>query len=120
MRGVVRAASIALTVAAAGVASPPPAAAAAAPSLRVLDDRPLVVTGRGFVPGERVVVTAVTSLGARIARVRATRAGRVTARLRLHGGPCGAAVAVRARGASGRSAAVAVAAAPPCVPPPRS
>ena len=109
---------LALAVAA-GFAGHGAADAPAAPSLRILDDRPLVVSGSGFVPGERVVVTAVTSLGPRIARVRAAGNGRIKARLVLAGGPCGAAVAVRARGASGRTAAVAVAAGRPCVPPPR-
>jgi hypothetical protein len=108
-----------LAVAATLVALAAPSAATAAPTLRVVTASPLVVAGAGFAPGERVVVTAITLTGPRIARVRASAAGRFRARLRTVAVGCGAAVAVRALGESGRRAVLRRTPGSPCVPPPR-
>lgn len=107
------------TLAALGVAAlvVPAAQAGAVPKLRLVTVQPLVVRGESFQPGERVVVTAMTSVGPRRVVVRATARGRFGAAFRLANQPCGKAFAVRAVGATSRPAALAVLA-PPCVPPP--
>jgi hypothetical protein len=89
----------------------------APPTLRVVSTSPLVVAGTGFRAGERVTVTALSSVRPHIVRIRATRRGSFRVRLGRFTQPCGSPWAVRARGASRRVAVVRLAAAP-CVPPP--
>jgi hypothetical protein len=111
-------AAIGIVAAAAAVAAAvAPAQAVREPALHVVRERPLVIAGRGFGAGERVALTALTSLGPRIVRVRASAAGRFTARFALFTQPCGRPFAVRARGSAGSVALIRLAA-PPCVPPP--
>src|SRR3954447_25054389 len=100
------------------VAAALPSAGGGSPSLRMLDREPLVVRGDGFVPGERVSVTALTGLGPRAVRTTA-RAGTFKVTLRLPDQPCAAAFAVRARGDGGSVAMMRLPQPPPCVPPPR-
>lgn len=88
------------------------------PTLRVVSATPLIVAGSGFEARERITVTALTSLGPRIVRTRATEAGRFRAQLGVFTQPCGKPFAVRARGAGG-SVAMLRLETPPCVPPPR-
>jgi hypothetical protein len=95
----------------------PIASAASVPKLRLVGTQPLVVRGESFKPLERVVVTALTPIGPRRIVVRATSGGRLGATFRLPSQPCGTAFAIRAVGALGSRAAVAVPSAP-CVPPP--
>ena len=89
----------------------------ATPTLRLVSANPLVVKGVGFAPGERVTVTALTSLGPRAVRARATQHGTFRVLLGRFPQPCGKPFAVRARGAQGSFAFLRLAA-PPCVPPP--
>jgi hypothetical protein len=93
------------------------AAASAKPSLRV-QFKGAVVTGSHFHPGELVTVTLITSNGPRTARVWAT-GGTFRVAFRVPARGCGAAYAVRARGASGSAAHLVFAEPPVCVPPPR-
>ena len=95
----------------------PAAAATATPKLRLVGTQPLVVRGESFKPRERVVVTALTSIGPKRIVVRATSYGRLGATFRLPGQPCGKAFAIRATGGLGSRAVVAVPSSP-CVPPP--
>jgi hypothetical protein len=108
-----------ITLAAIGVAAlvVPTTQAGMTPKLRLVTAQPLAVRGEAFRPGERVVVTALTSIGARRVVVRATARGRFGATFRLPNQPCGKAFAVRAVGAASRSATLVVPG-PPCVPPP--
>jgi hypothetical protein len=94
-----------------------PAQVERTPRLSVVSEQPLVVAGGGFVVRERVVVTALTSLGPRVARVRASAAGTFRARFAPFTQPCGRPFAVRARGSAGSVATVRLAGRP-CVPPP--
>lgn len=87
------------------------------PTLKVVDTRPLVVAGAGFVAHERVTVTALTSLGPRFQRTYASATGAFRVRFGPFPQPCSKPVAVRARGATG-DVAIARLTAPPCVPPP--
>ena len=73
------------------------AGAATRPSLRLLDDSPVVVRGTGFAPGERVAVTASTRARSVTRRAAATRLGVFTVRFDLSL-PCTGAV-VKAVGA---------------------
>jgi hypothetical protein len=93
------------------------AEASGAPTLRLAGRQNLVVRGESFHAGERVVVTAVTSLGPRQVRVKATRAGSFRTILRLSAQPCGRAVMVVAKGGAGSLATVRLTGSP-CVPPP--
>jgi hypothetical protein len=93
-------------------------AQAAAPKLRIVAPQPLVVVGSGFTPGERVTVSALTSLGPRVRRTRATTRGTFKVSFRPFPQPCGKPFAVRARGAES-GVALARLPAPPCIPPPR-
>ena len=95
----------------------PAGTAASAPKLRLVWTQPLVVRGEAFKPGERVVVTALTPVGPKRVVVRATSRGRLGATFRLPSQPCGKAFAIRATGALGSRAVLAVPSAP-CVPPP--
>ena len=95
----------------------PAGTAATAPKLRLVWTQPLVVRGEAFKPGERVVVTALTPVGPKRVVVRATSRGRLGATFRLPSQPCGKAFAIRATGALGSRAVLAVPSAP-CVPPP--
>jgi hypothetical protein len=128
-RGVVR---IALVAIALGVLAAPLAAAASVsqrdeasatvtashPTLHLVSANPLVVAGTGFESRERVTLTALTTLGPRIQKTRATSAGRFRAQLGSFSQPCGKPFAVRARGIGGSLATLHLEA-PPCVPPPR-
>jgi len=91
---------------------------AAAPTLRVADREPLIVVGDHFAPGERVSVTALTTLGPRTTRVVAVR-GRFRVEFAVPSKGCGAAFGVRARRANGTVVVAALPRAPVCVPPPR-
>jgi hypothetical protein len=102
----------------AGIATAHAAAGAqGAPALQAATVRPLVVVGAGFAPGERVTVTALTSLRMRSVLAKASGAGTFRARLGWFARPCGSPFAVRARGAAGSRASLRLPAAP-CVPPP--
>ena len=57
--------------------------AQASPMLRVVDTTPFVVVGSGFQAAEGVSVTAMTTLGPQIVRVRATRSGTFRARFQI-------------------------------------
>jgi hypothetical protein len=85
--------------------------------LRVVDTTPLVVAGSGFQASERVTVTAMTTLGLRIVRLRASTAGTFRAGFRISTRPCTRPFAIRARGAAGSVATVTMRV-PPCIPPP--
>ena len=87
------------------------------PKLRVVDRTPLVVAGNGFQPAERVTVTALTTLGLRIVRLRATTTGTFRALFRVSTRPCTRPFAIRARGSAGSVATVTMRV-PPCIPPP--
>ena len=89
----------------------------AEPRLTLERRSPLVVRGVGFVPGERVVVTALTLTGPRRTGTRASSIGRFRIVLRTTAQPCGKPLAVRARGGRGSIATLVLDAAP-CVPPP--
>jgi hypothetical protein len=93
------------------------AEASGVPTLRLAGRQNLVVRGESFRAGERVVVTAVTSLGPRQVRVRATRGGSFRTTLHLSAQPCGRAVMVVAKGGAGSLATVRLTGSP-CVPPP--
>ena len=69
--------------------------------LRSID--PVVVTGRGFAPGEPVLLTATAEGTGRVVPLVAKRNGTFTARFRLHLGPC-APLTVRAVGTRGSRA----------------
>ena len=108
---------LALLVVAALACVAPTAQATTAPKLRLVSPQPLVVRGEGFLPRERVAVTAITMIGPRRVVARASVRGRFVATLGLVSQPCGDAVAVRALGARGSAAWVDVPSRP-CVPPP--
>jgi hypothetical protein len=93
------------------------AQAQGAPKLRVVDTTPLVVAGNGFQPAERVTVTAMTTLGPRIVRLRASTTGTFRAWFQISPRPCTRPFAIRARGAAGSVATVTMRV-PPCIPPP--
>jgi hypothetical protein len=93
------------------------AAAGPKPALRV-QFKGALVTGAHFHPGELVTVTLITGNGSRSTRVRAT-AGTFRVAFRVPGKGCGAAYAVRARGAGGSAAMLVFGEPPVCVPPPR-
>ena len=114
MRGT---AFILVIASAAAVAASAPGQPARTPTLKVVDTRPLIVAGAGFVAYERVTVTAMTALGPRFRRAYASATGAFRARLGLFPEPCGNPFAVRARGATG-DVAIARLTAQPCVPPP--
>ena len=82
-------------------------AATNAPRLTLVQKQPPVVAGAGFVPNERVTVTAITLYGPRIVRVNATATGSFRARFALTDEPCGSPIAFRAKGASSESGGVA-------------
>ena len=90
--------------------------AQAAPMLRVVDTTPFVVVGSGFQAAEGVSVTAMTTLGPQIVRVRATTSGTFRARFLISTRPCVRPFAIRARGAAGSVATVTMRV-PPCIPP---
>jgi hypothetical protein len=69
--------------------------------LRSID--PVVVTGRGFGPGEPVLLTATAGATGRVVPLVAKRNGTFTARFRLHLGSC-APFTVRAVGTRGSRA----------------
>jgi len=98
-------------------ASATAAAAASGPTLELVRQGPLVVRGTSFVPGERVVVTALTPTGPRRTVAKATRSGGFRATLRLPAQACGRAFMVVARGGTGTRALLRLAGRP-CVPPP--
>ena len=87
------------------------------PKLRVVDTTPLMVVGNGFRASERVTVTAMTSFGPRIVRLRATTTGAFRASFWIHAQPCAQPFAIRALGAAGSVATVTMRV-PPCIPPP--
>ena len=99
------------------VGAVPSGTAATAPKLRLVGTQPLVVRGESFLPGERVVVTALTPTGPKRVVVRATVRGRLGATFQLPSQPCGMAFAIRATGGLGSRAALALPGSP-CVPPP--
>lgn len=90
----------------------------ARPALEIVDRQPLVVRGKGFRPGERVTVTALTGLGPRVVRTTA-RGGTFRVTFRLPDQPCAAARLIRARGSLGSTAQLRLAPSRACVPPPR-
>jgi hypothetical protein len=92
-------------------------AAAQAPTLRISDRTPFTVVGEHFAPGERVTVTALTSLGPKTARVVAV-SGRFRAEFKLPEKGCGAPFAVRAKRASGAVVTASTGRAGVCIPPP--
>ena len=92
-------------------------ATVAGPRLRLVSSMPLVVAGVGFAPRERVTLTALTSLGPRVVRTRATERGTFRVLVGLFTQPCGKPFAVRARGGRGSSAVLRLESSP-CVPPP--
>ena len=98
-----------------GLPSPP---LVAKPALKVAIGPPLRVHGDHFGASERITVTVLTGRGARIAHVTAAR-GAFDVKFDVPMMGCGAAYAVTARDTSGRSAHVAFAEPPICVPPPR-
>ena len=93
------------------------AAATPKPALHV-QFKGSLVTGAHFHPGELVTVTLITGFGPRTARVRA-RAGSFRVSFSVPAKGCGAAYAVRARGAGGSAAALVFGEPQSCVPPPR-
>jgi hypothetical protein len=101
----------------AAIAAPAQGQTARTPTLKVVDTHPLVVAGTGFVPRERVTVTALTSLGPRFVPTRATARGAFRVLVGRFTQPCGKPFAVRARGTAGSRAMVLLEALP-CVPPP--
>ncbi len=105
----------AASVAAASLATA--TSAAPGPTLRLVTEKPLVVRGTAFRPGERVTVTALTLLGPERTVVRASGSGTFRAPLRFVTQPCARAFAVRALGALG-SRALLTLRSTPCVPPP--
>jgi len=102
----------------AAVAAVPLASATTQPKLALVTKRPLVVKGMWFHAGERVTVTAMTAIGPRFVRVTADSGGSFKVSLRLPNQPCATPFAIRARGASGAVAMVAVKVTIPCTPPP--
>ena len=92
-------------------------AATTAPRLSLVQRQPPLVAGAGFVPAERVTVTAITLYGPKIVRVTASASGSFRARFARTDDECGAPVAFRARGVSGRTAWLRLASVR-CVPPP--
>jgi len=92
------------------------AQAQVSPKLRVVDTTPFVVVGSGFQAAEAVSVTATTTLGPRIVRVRATTTGTFRARFLISTRPCVRPFVIRARGAAGSVATVTMRV-PPCIPP---
>ena len=114
MKGISTAVAVAvLTV----VADVSPASAATRPALRVEGTQPFVVRGVAFRPLERVSLTAMTLLGPKRVVVRATRAGRFAATLRVAVQPCGSAFALRAVGRRGSHVTLRLPSRP-CIPPP--
>jgi hypothetical protein len=112
--------AIALVIGVAGITAGLGAASSEAnPALRAASTRPLVVVGTGFKAGERVRVTALSSLRSRSVLVTASRLGVFRARLGLFAQPCGRPFAVRARGTAGSIATMRMPSLP-CVPPPIS
>lgn len=99
------------------VGAVPPGTAGTAPKLMLVRTQPLVVRGESFKPGERVVVSALTSIGSKRIVVRATSRGRLGASFAFPDQPCGKAFAVRAVGVLGSRAVLKVPSTP-CVPPP--
>jgi hypothetical protein len=84
--------------------------------LRVTSVSPLIVTGTGFAPRERVTVTALTTVRRKRIIVFATAKGRIRVSFGKISQPCATPFAVRAVG--GKSgAALARVAGRPCVPP---
>ncbi len=105
---------LAAALASAGTAA---AATGAQPRLALLDDEPLVVRGVAFAPGERVTVTALTSLGPKRVVTKAGSGGAFRTSLTLVGRPCGRAFTILATGARGLRATLRLAIVP-CIPPP--
>ena len=101
---------------AAALAGGTTAQAQASPMLRVVDTTPFVVVGSGFQAAEGVSVTAMTTLGPQIVRVRATTSGTFRARFPISARLCVRPFAIRARGAAG-SVATVTRRVPPCIPP---
>lgn len=93
--------------------------AVAAPSLRPLQEAPLVVRGVGFQPLERVTVKAFRRDGEPLVRrIVATRAGTFTVRFAIVLDPCAGTGLVRAIGALGsRTRLLVTPLARPCVAP---
>ncbi len=87
------------------------------PSLRLASVNPLVITGSGFQPGERVTVTTLTTVRKKRVVVLATARGRIKVSFGKLTQPCATPFAVRAMGARS-GVALARVAAQPCVPPP--
>lgn len=93
------------------------ASATSRPALRVTTTSPLVVVGSGFVSGERVTVTALTTVRRRRVLTTANAKGRIKVSLGAVTQPCATPFAVRAVGAKS-GAALARVVGRPCVPPP--
>lgn len=110
-------ATFAVSLAAAATAIPV-AIAAPGPGLTLVTKQPLVVQGARFHVGERVTVTAMTSLGPRVVRVTVGNAGRFRVVFQLPKQPCAAPFAIRARGTTGTLATMSVTLGAPCTPPP--
>ena len=97
------------------------AGTAARPSLRLVEDAPLVVRGASFEPQETVLVrVSWRGTPPRSKRVTAGQGGGFTARFRVMGLPACSAMLVTATGTQGSRAALKlVAKSNDCIPPPR-
>ena len=81
------------------------AAWAARPTIRVVDSRPLMLQGTGFVPSERVKLLVSVARTRRIRVARAGQRGAFSVVVRgLAVGPCSSGLSVRAIGSRGSRA----------------
>ena len=97
-------------------AAEPAATGSSRAAIKLASDTPLTVSGRGFRPSERVVVTVYNVGGTYSKAVTASRSGKFLARFPRADGSCGPLTA-RATGSRGSRASLKhIPIPPPCIP----
>ena len=87
----------------------PAASQSTRPALRVLDKAPLILSGTGFKPAERVKVTVVTQPAQLVRRASASRFGTFRVQFDTMVDPCYGARAARVVGTRGSKASIVLA-----------